>query len=145
MGDRLGSKDKRWYLWVPGLSTLLVVPGMLVVLLSSNTYLALVCMFVPGFLQNIYLGNSIATTHNLVGLRWRSTSSAILFLILNIIGLGMGPFTVGLLSDFFDPLFGVESLRYAMLAVLPTACVWSSIHFYLASRSLKADLERAPD
>ena len=69
LGDRLGSKDKRWYLWVPGLSTLLVVPGMLVVLLSSNTYLALVCMFVPGFLQNIYLGNSIATTHNLVGLR----------------------------------------------------------------------------
>ena len=57
----------------------------------------------------------------------------------------MGPFTVGLLSDFFDPSFGVESLRYAMLAVLPTACVWSSIHFYLASRSLKADLERAPD
>ena len=44
----------------------------------------------------------------------------------------MGPFTVGLLSDFFDPSFGVESLRYAMLAVLPTACVWSSIHFYLA-------------
>ncbi|GIS50904.1 MAG: hypothetical protein Ct9H90mP25_3380 [Gammaproteobacteria bacterium] len=68
-------------------------------------------MFVPGFLQNIYLGNSIATTHNLVGLRWRSTSSAILFLILNIIGLGMGPFTVGLLSDFFDPSFGIESLR----------------------------------
>ena len=45
----------------------------------------------------------------------------------------------------FDPSFGVEALRYAMLAVLPTACVWSSIHFYLASRSLKADLERAPD
>ena len=141
----MGSKDKRWYLWVPALSTLLVVPGMLIVLLSSNTYLALVCMFVPGFLQNLYLGNSIATTHNLVGLRWRSTSSAILFLILNIIGLGMGPFMIGLLSDFFDPSLGVESLRYAMLAVLPTACVWSSIHFYLASLSLNADLKRAPD
>mgnify|MGYP001319468965 FL=1 len=145
LGDKLGARDKRWYLWVPGLSTLLVVPGMLVVFLTSNTYLALVCMFVPGFLQNIYLGNSIATTHNLVGLRWRSTSSAILFLILNIIGLGLGPFAVGLLSDLFDPSLGVESLRYAMLAVLPTACVWSSIHFYLASRTLKADLERTPE
>ena len=145
LGDKLGAKDKRWYLWVPGISTLLVVPGMLVVFLTSNTYLALVCMFVPGFMQNIYLGNSIATTHNLVGLRWRSTSSAILFLILNIIGLGLGPFVVGLLSDMFDPSFGIESLRYSMLAVLPTACVWSSIHFYLASRSLNADLERAPE
>ena len=134
LGDKLGA-----------LSTLLVVPGMLVVFLTSNTYLALVCMFVPGFLQNIYLGNSIATTHNLVGLRWRSTSSAILFLILNIIGLGLGPFAVGLLSDMFDPSLGIESLRYAMLAVLPTACVWSSIHFYLASRTLNADLERTPE
>ena len=145
LGDKLGAKDKRWYLWVPGISTLLVVPGMLVVFLTSNTYLALVFMFVQGFMQNIYLGNSIATTHNLVGLRWRSTSSAILFLILNIIGLGLGPFVVGLLSDMFDPSFGIESLRYSMLAVLPTACVWSSIHFYLASRSLNADLERAPE
>ena len=145
LGDKLGARDTRWYLWVPGLSTLLVVPGMLVVFLTSNTYLALVCMFVPGFLQNIYLGNSIATTHNLVGLRWRSTSSAILFLILNIIGLGLGPFAVGLLSDMFDPSLGIESLRYAMLAVLPTACVWSSIHFYLASRTLNADLERTPE
>ena len=145
LGDKLGAKDKRWYLWVPGISTLLVVPGMLVVFLTSNTYLALVCMFVPGFMQNIYLGNSIATTHNLVGLRWRSTSSAILFLILNIIGLGLGPFVVGLLSDMFDSSFGIESLRYSMLAVLPAACVWSSIHFYLASRSLNADLERAPE
>jgi len=145
LGDKLGARDTRWYLWVPGLSTLLVVPGMLVVFLTSNTYLALVCMFVPGFLQNIYLGNSIATTHNLVGLRWRSTSSAILFLILNIIGLGLGPFAVGLLSDMFDPSLGIESLRYAMLAVLPTACIWSSIHFYLASRTLNADLERTPE
>ena len=145
LGDKLGARDTRWYLWVPGLSTLLVVPGMLVVFLTSNTFLALVCMFVPGFLQNIYLGNSIATTHNLVGLRWRSTSSAILFLILNIIGLGLGPFAVGLLSDMFDPSLGIESLRYAMLAVLPTACVWSSIHFYLAPRTLNADLERTPE
>ena len=145
LGDKLGARDKRWYLWVPGLSTLLVVPGMLTVFLTSNTYLALVCMFMPGFLQNIYLGNSIATTHNLVGLRWRSTSSAILFLILNIIGLGLGPFAVGLLSDMLETSLGIESLRYAMLAVLPTACVWSSIHFYIASRTLIADLEKTPE
>ena len=145
LGDKLGARDKRWYLWVPGLSTLLVVPGLLIVFLTSNTYLALVCMFMPGFLQNIYLGNSIATTHNLVGLRWRSTSSAILFLILNIIGLGLGPFAVGLLSDMLETSLGIESLRYAMLAVLPTACVWSSVHFYIASRTLIADLEKTPE
>lgn len=145
LGDKLGANDKRWYLWVPALATLLVVPFLLVVLLTGYQYLALVCVFAPGFLQNIYLGNSIATTHNLVGLRWRSTSSAILFLILNIIGLGMGPFAVGYLSDVLTPSFGAESLRYSMLALLPLVNLWSAIHFYLASRTLKEDLDRAPE
>lgn len=144
LGDKLGEKDKRWYLWIPGLATVLVAPFTIAVLLAGNQYVALVCVFVPGFLQNVYLGNSIATTHNLVGLRWRSTASAILFLILNIIGLGMGPFAVGFLSDVLASSYGVESLRYSMLALLPTVMIWSSIHFYLASRTLHEDLERAP-
>ena len=145
LGDKLGQKDKRWYLWIPGLATILVVPFMIVALLVGNQYVALICVFVPGTLQNVYLGNSIATTHNLVGLRWRSTASAILFFILNVIGLGMGPFAIGMLSDTLAPAFGVESLRVAMVTLLPFVMIWSSMHFYLASKTLHEDLERAPD
>ena len=145
LGDKLGGRDKRWYTWIPGLATIMVVPFMIIVLLTDNQYVALVCVFIPGTLQNVYLGNSIATTHNLVGLRWRSTASAILFFILNVIGLGMGPFAVGLLSDFFAPTLGAESLRYSMLALLPSVMIWSSIHFYLASRTMLKELEMAPE
>lgn len=145
LGDKLGGRDKRWYTWIPGLATIMVVPFMIIVLLTDNQYVALVCVFIPGTLQNVYLGNSIATTHNLVGLRWRSTASAILFFILNVIGLGMGPFAVGLLSDMLAPTLGAESLRYSMLALLPTVMVWSSIHFYLASRTMLKELEMAPE
>lgn len=145
LGDKLGGRDKRWYTWIPGLATIMVVPFMIIVLLTDNQYVALVCVFIPGTLQNVYLGNSIATTHNLVGLRWRSTASAILFFILNVIGLGIGPFAVGLLSDFLAPTLGAESLRYSMLALLPTVMIWSSIHFYLASRTMLKELEMAPE
>ena len=145
LGDKLGGRDKRWYTWIPGLATIMVVPFMIIVLITDNQYVALVCVFIPGTLQNVYLGNSIATTHNLVGLRWRSTASAILFFILNVIGLGMGPFAVGLLSDMLAPTLGAESLRYSMLALLPTVMVWSSIHFYLASRTMLKELEMAPE
>ncbi|MCY4264336.1 MAG: MFS transporter, partial [Gammaproteobacteria bacterium] len=145
MGDKLGAKDKRWYLWVPALATIMVVPFQFIIYLTGNTLLALIMVFVPGFLQNVYLGNSIATTHNLVGLRWRSTASALLFLILNIIGLGLGPFAVGYLSDTLSDVYGSESLRYAMLGLLPGVMVWSSIHFFMASRTLDEDLARAPD
>jgi len=145
LGDKLGKRDKRWYQWIPGLATITVVPFLLIVLLTGNQYVALVCAFIPGLLQNVYLGNSIATTHNLVGLRWRSTASAILFLVINIIGLGLGPFAVGFLSDMLAPSMGVESLRYSMAILLPTVMVWSSIHFYLASRTLREDLKLAPE
>lgn len=145
LGDKYGNRDKRWYLWIPGIATLMVVPAMLVVLLTGNQYVALIFAFIPGLLQNVYLGNSIATTHNLVGLRWRSTASAILFLMINIIGLGLGPFAVGFLSDMLAPTLGNESLRYSMAILLPTVMVWSSIHFYLASRTLREDLKKAPE
>lgn len=145
LADKLGKADKRWYLWVPGIATILVAPFMLFTLLTGSQYAALLCAFIPGLLQNVYLGNSIATTHSLVGLRWRSTSSAILFLVLNIIGLGLGPFAVGYLSDFLSPSLGTESLRYAMAALLPTVMIWSSIHFFIASRTLQKDLEQVPE
>lgn len=145
LGDKLGKRDKRWYQWVPGLATILCVPAMLVVFFTTNQYVALLFVFIPGTLQNVYLGNSIATTHALVGLRWRSTASAILLLIINIVGLGLGPFAVGYLSDMLAPSMGIESLRYSMAILLPTVMVWSSIHFYLASRTLREDLKFAPE
>jgi hypothetical protein len=99
---------------------------------------------VPGVLFNTYLGTTIATTHGLVGLRMRALSSAILFLILNTIGLGLGPWSTGMLSDYLQPTLGVESLRYAMLYLLPPVMFWSACHFFLAARSLKEDLAAAP-
>jgi len=66
-------------------------------------------------------------------------------LIINIIGLGLGPWMVGLISDLLQASQGQESLRYAMLILLPAVMAWSAVHFYLASRHLKSDLEIVPD
>jgi len=145
LADRLAPRDKRWYCWLPALTGFVCLPFMAAVYLVSNPYVALMLGVVPGILFNVYLGNTIATTHALVGLRMRAMSSAILFLILNTIGLGLGPWSVGMLSDFLEPSLGVESLRYAMLYLLPTVMFWSVCHFYLAARSLRADLAAAPD
>lgn len=110
----------------------------------DNAYAALTISIVPGLLFNVYLGNTIATTHSLVGLRMRATASAILFLIPSIVGLGIGPWAVGVLSDYLAPELGSESLRYAMLYLIPAVMFWSACHFYLAARSLSEDLAAAP-
>lgn len=144
LADRLASRDRRWYAWLPSIAGFLIVPFMLGIYLADNAYLALSLSIIPGLLFQIYLGNTIATTHALVGPGMRATASAVLFLILNIIGLGAGPWVIGVLSDYLAPSLGAESLRYAMLYVLPPVMAWSATHYWLASRSLRADIDAAP-
>jgi MFS family permease len=144
IADKLAPRDKRWYVWLPALTGMVCVPFMASVYLVDNPYTALTLSIIPGLLFNVFLGNAIATTHGLVGLRMRATASAILFLIFNIIGLGIGPWSIGLLSDYMEPSMGVDSLRYAMLYLIPPIMFWSACHFYLASRKLREDLAAAP-
>lgn len=144
LADRLAQRDQRWYAWVPCIAGFCIVPFMAATYLVNSAYAALVTMIVPGLLFQTYLGNTIATTHAIVGPRMRATASAILFLIINIIGLGAGPWTVGFVSDLLAPSFGSESLRYSMLYVLPPVMVWSSLHYWFAARSIREDIAAAP-
>ncbi len=143
LADALAPKDKRWYMWVPTIAGALMVPFIALVYVVPGAYTALLLAVVPGVLSNVYLGNTIATTHNLVSLRSRALSSAILFLILNIIGLGMGPTFIGMLSDALQPQYADDSLRWAMFYVLPAVMAWSTLHFFLAARHLPGDLAAA--
>jgi MFS family permease len=144
VADKLGAHDKRWYMWVPAIAGLISLPFMVFVYLAQNPYMALSLSIVPGLLHNVYLGSTIATTHSLVGLRMRALSSAVLFLILNLIGMGLGPLLIGLLSDYLEPTWANHSLRQAMLYLVPAVMAWSTIHFFLAARPLREELEMVP-
>jgi len=144
LAERLARKDKAWYMRVPALAGLISVPFMVATYSAEGAYTALLLFVVPGMMFSVYLGNTLAMTHGLVGLRMRALASAILFLILNIIGLGLGPWATGYLSDLLTPSLGQEALRHAMLYLAPPAVAWSAVHFYLASRTLEDDLSRAP-
>ena len=125
---------------MPALAGLLSIPVGLPFLLSDNTTVALVALPIVVMLQNTYIGPVIAVAHALVAPAMRALTSAVLFFILNLIGLGLGPLTVGILSDAYQPHFGADSLRYAML----TAALVSSpsiLLFFLGARRLGADLE----
>jgi predicted MFS family arabinose efflux permease len=145
IAERLALKDVRWYVWLPSLTGVVCIPFLVATYLVSDPYHSFYLQIIPGILFNVYIGNALAMTHGLVGLRMRALSSAILFFILNIIGLGLGPWLVGVLSDALAPTFGIESLRYAMVFLIPPVMCWSALHFYLGANSLASDLERAPE
>ncbi len=144
IADRLGVRDRRWHVWLPALTGVVCLPFMVATYMVDSHYVALALSVVPGLLFNVYLGNALSMTHGLVGLRMRALASAILFFVLNIFGLGLGPWFVGTLSDWLAPSLGTESLRYAMLYAIPAAMAWSVVHFWLAGRTLRQDLAAAP-
>ena len=81
--------------------------------------------------------------HGMVGLRMRAMSSAVFYLFLNLIGLGLGPLFIGILSDYLNPQFGQESLRWALSLGL-IMCAIAAFLFWRGSVFLENDLDRAP-
>lgn len=142
LADRLGERDRRWYLWLPALAGFLAIPFAFPYLLSDNTAMVLPLLFVVTVLINTYMGPSLATIHALVPPAMRATTSAVFFFILNLIGLGLGPVTVGLLSDLYAQHLGQDSLRYAMLSVNLLGG-FAILFFLLGARNLEADLARS--
>jgi MFS family permease len=100
LADLHGAKDRRWFLWVPMWGKILGGPIFVLALLAPTPELALLLYFPGIILAAAYLGPSLAITHHLVPASMRAMSSAVLFFILNILGLGTGPFVVGLISDW---------------------------------------------
>lgn len=141
LADRWGRKDKRWYLWITILAKFITFIPFLIIVFSPITTLVLLTTFFTSFLNPVFLGPSIAVTHSLVGARQRAFASAVLFFVLNLIGLGFGPLVIGLLSDLLSPYYGAEALRYSFLFTILTSLL-SIFLFYKAAQHYRSDLEQ---
>ena len=142
LADRFGKRDIRWNVWVVAIVSTLCFPFSVAMYLSGDKVMALTLFIYPAFAGAAYIAPSLAMTQALVTVRMRAQASAVLFLILNLIGMGLGPQLAGILSDLYNPAYGQESLRYALLTI-SIVWLWSAVHFVLAARTLKDDIERA--
>jgi predicted MFS family arabinose efflux permease len=138
--DPLCARDRRWYGWLPALTSLAMCPFLLAFL---HLPAVSILFYAPAvFLGNFYAPVSYAVAQGIAQVRMRGTAAALLLLIVNLIGLGLGPQVVGALNDALDARFGAEAIRWSLSAVglvnvLACACFW------LAARSVRADLGAA--
>lgn len=141
--DRLGARDERWYLWLPGIATLVHVPFACFTYLWHDPRVALSVYAIAYVLGHCYLAPTFAMTQGLVHVRMRALAASILLFILNIIGLGLGPQITGLLSDVVNATtsLGVDSLRWAMVLVLVFNVI-SALLYIRAGSFLRGDLAR---
>lgn len=138
LADRLGTRDRRWYAWLPAIAWLITAPLYAAGLMSDNLTLAWLLLLLPNALNILWLGPVTTAVQHLAPQPMRATASGAFLLINNLIGLGVGPLLIGALSDGLRETYGADSLRLAALAVLVFYFV-AALLMYLASRKLDAD------
>jgi MFS transporter, Spinster family, sphingosine-1-phosphate transporter len=87
-------------------------------------------------------GVQFSVLQELVPARMQAVAVSIIYLVGNLVGLGIGPWAVGAISDQLRPWFADESLRYAMLLLCP-ANVWAAWHLAVSAKTVAKDVERA--
>jgi predicted MFS family arabinose efflux permease len=142
LADRLARRGEYWYVLAPAIAMMATLP-LTILAFSALTPGQMFVWYIPYMILGAtWLGPCLAVTHSLVGLRQRAVASAALFFIVNMVGLGLGPLLVGLLSDLMRPEFGdADGLRYAMIGTALVAKTWAVGHFLLASKLITRDIQ----
>jgi len=133
LSDRFGARDLRWYAWIPAIAFTVCIPLVAATFLAGSGTVALMFHALPAAISSIFIGPVVAIIHGMVPNQMRALASAIYFLVLNLIGMGLGPLVTGVLSDALTPAYGADSLRYALLFLAPIMLTWGAVHFFWGS------------
>jgi MFS family permease len=150
--DKLVARDPRWQMGVPIVGTAIAIPlGMAYLLWPAGDVWQIGTLKVPvamGFslLFSVFAvwwtAPSYAAITTLVGASRRATSVAVYNLGLTVCGIGLGPFSVGVLSDLLTPAFGPLALRWALVIVMG-GFVLAMVALILAARPYARALAKA--
>jgi predicted MFS family arabinose efflux permease len=132
-----------WTARLPAAFCVALLPSCAFVYLTGSASLALLVHVINTVLMHAWMGPTYSAVQTLAGARRRAVAAAVNLFAVNLIALSIGPLLVGMLSDRIGGIANVDSLRYAILTVVAIAYGWAGLHFYLASRTIGADIARA--
>jgi predicted MFS family arabinose efflux permease len=129
LADRFGAINRRHVLSAPAIGMAVAVPLAIAAYHAPGWPLALALLFLPTVFNSLYYGPCYSAAQGLVPLRARAIAAASLLFFQNLIGLGLGPLFFGMLSDWLQPSFGADSVRYvlygaAVLGLVPAFFFW---------------------
>ncbi len=168
LADRLAPKHNHVNSWLPALGVALAIPFYILSFYQTEFIWAFAFLMVAPIFHYMYLGPMYAVTMGVSTPLQRATAVAILILIVNLVGYGLGPPTVGALNDVFaanilrDISSGALTLAQCnpltMASVNAASCAtaqglglkyalgctifvlaWAALHFLLAGRTLVKD------
>jgi len=168
--DAAVKRDRRWYVWGPALGIAAAAPLFLFGLNQSSVAATVVVLIAAHVCMFVYYAPSLALAQNMVGANMRASSGFVVSLMLGLVGIGLGPTIVGFLSDRLAsgaftigdfhaacpggaaPGGAAQALAAACgnasaaglreaLMVMSLLGLWSALHYVLAARHLRRDLE----
>jgi MFS family permease len=117
IADHLRNRHIRAKLYVGIASILLSVPSALGLLLSDDVVVAYVFNFLFSLTSPMWIGPAASTINDLMMPRMRAIASAFYIMMVTFIGLALGPYTMGQISDSLalQGLSSADSLTTGML------------------------------
>ena len=132
--DRYTRRSRTAFALAPAISLALALPFYVGFVWAPTWQLAL-CLLTPTmFLNYFYLSASVALVQGEVKANQRVLAGALLLLVMNFIGLGLGPTYVGAASDFFAARGHENPLQIALYTLAPFFLLAILIFLSLARR-----------
>jgi predicted MFS family arabinose efflux permease len=136
--DRYAAKDLRRHMTAPIVAVVLGSLFFVAAILQTSASATLALLIPASILTQCWFGPAFSAIQRVTPPQRRATAAAIHAFMVNLIGVGLGPFLVGLLSDGLNhgmkigtletaPLGPAEGLRNALLALglMPTLAAFA--------------------
>ena len=140
--QHLARRDERWLLRVPALTNVCQLLFAVLFLTLTGGKRAVAMFFGVTFFGPAMIGPLATVIQGVAKVRMRAFAPALISMVFNLVGVGLGPLIVGVLSDALALEFGRSSIRYALL-IVSVAHLGAALAFARGARFLKADLARS--
>ena len=141
LSDRLAGRGNAAYALVPCAGLVVAMPFLILAVLAPGWGLSLGLWLAPTAAVGMFLAPAVALVQKVAPPHRRAMSGA-LFLLLNyLIGNGLGPLYVGMISDAFAPRFGAQSLGIGLMACFPVLVIAIGMQLFVAHRLRQASLQ----
>ncbi|NQX95367.1 MAG: MFS transporter [Erythrobacter sp.] len=105
ISDRVSQRYPNALSWLPAIGMGVSVPLYAFGFLVDNLWLAVPALMVAAMIHYFYLGPMYAVSSGVVDSRMRATSVAITLFVVNLLGYGLGPPVIGVLSTVLKTAF----------------------------------------
>jgi hypothetical protein len=140
--DAMAWRDERWYMRLPAIQAVVSLPLALGFILAEDSIVSLMFFYPFYLIGAMYIGPMFSVIQTLVVPNMRATASAVNLFVVNMIGLGLGPFLIGLMNDSLAADYGDGSIRYSMLIAAVAGGLAAPL-FYRASQTIPEDFAAA--